>query len=172
MATQSTGAKIENTMHKMGSTVASAGRAAKSKTGELFTKLKGSAPVAFMKAHPYQSAGLGILGGANVAGLFDNNKLFGQLGGAAAGALADIPIHALTGATGVNLAWAPMVGGAIGSLFDKAREAKDRSNRWMQANPEDAAWYNDIASNNYRQLKDPETAARFNRLTNDIIAYR
>ena len=126
MATQSAGAKAANAAYKMRDTAKMAGKAAKTKTGELFTKLKGSAPVAFMKAHPYQSAGLGILGGANVAGLFDNNKLLGQLGGAAAGALADIPIHALTGATGVNLAWAPMVGGAIGSLFDKAREAKEQ----------------------------------------------
>lgn len=131
MATQSADAKM-------------AGKTAKSKTGELFTKLKGSAPVAFMKAHPYQSAGLGILGGANVAGLFDNDKVGGQLGGAALGALADIPLHALAGTTGVNLAWAPMVGGAIGSLFDKAREAKAN-----QKQAEQMMQYRNLYQNQY-----------------------
>lgn len=126
MATQSAGAKAANAAFKMRDTAKMAGKTAKSKTEELFTKLKGSAPVTFMKEHPWKSAALGTLGATNVAGLFDNGYVGGQLGGATLGALADIPLHALAGATGVNLAWAPMVGGAVGSLFDKAREAKEQ----------------------------------------------
>lgn len=85
-----------------------------------------SPTLTFMKTHPFQSAGLGILGGANIAGLVDNDKFGGQLGGAALGALTSAGMHYLGGVSGVPLAWAPMIGGALGALFDKSREAKEQ----------------------------------------------
>lgn len=105
----------------------------KDKLGTMFETLKGSAPVTFMKAHPYQSAGLGILGASNLAGLFDNGYVGGQLGGAALGGAGSLAMHALGNVSGVPLAWAPLIGGALGSLWDKSREARDREQQKLQA---------------------------------------
>ena len=104
----------------------------KDKLGTMFNSLKGSAPVAFMKAHPFQSAGLGILGGANVAGLLDNDKMGGQLVGAGLGGAGSLAMHAIGGVTGLPLAWAPLAGGAIGALWDKSRDAKEKEEQQRQ----------------------------------------
>lgn len=97
-----------------------------------YDKFKGLKPVAgtvnYMKAHPGRAAGLGVLGASNVAGLFDNNKLLGQIGGAALGGLTSAGLAAagVPWAHGVNLAWAPMIGGTLGSMFDALRAKNEQ----------------------------------------------
>lgn len=95
---------------------------AKDKLGTMFNA---------MKAHPFQSAGLGILGAGNVAGLFDNDKFGGQIGGATLGAIGSGLMHA-AGVSGVPLAWAPLAGGAIGALWDTSRAAKEKEEAQRQ----------------------------------------
>jgi hypothetical protein len=81
----------------------------------------------WIKAHPWQTAGYGLTGAMNLGGLFDNDKLLGQLGGAAAGfGISKIPaVSGLLAAHGINPALVAMGGGALGSLFDKLRANKD-----------------------------------------------
>ena len=89
-----------------------------------------SAKLAFnkMKAHPFKTAGLGLLGAGNVAGLFDNNKIGGQLVGTGVGAaipfLANKFMGTKFGLPG-KLGFA-MGGGFMGSLFDKLMAAKEQ----------------------------------------------
>lgn len=72
-------------------------------------------------AHPF-ATGAGLLtGGMNVAGLMDNDKFGGQLGGLALGGLASY-------FGGLNPGYAYLAttaGGALGSLFDKLRAKRE-----------------------------------------------
>lgn len=83
----------------------------------------------WIKDHKLKSAGLGLGIGANLAGLFDNPNMAGQLlGGAGAGIGANlIAKHLLKKpltASGTAL-WA-LGGGALGSLFDKLMYKKQQ----------------------------------------------
>ena len=79
-----------------------------------------------IKAHPLQTAALGASAAGNVAGLFDNDKIGGQLIGTALGAGADALIPAITKNPLGSYAkvMIPMVAGNIGALFDKLRSKK------------------------------------------------
>ena len=79
-----------------------------------------------IKAHPLQTAALGASAAGNVAGLFDNDKIGGQLIGTALGAGADALIPAITGNPLGSYAkvMIPMITGNIGALFDKLRSKK------------------------------------------------
>lgn len=92
-----------------------------------------------VKAHPWQAAGTGLLGAANLGGLFDNNKLLGQGIGAALGAAAPAIFTGITkiplniGTLGrVNLA---MGGGALGSLFDTLRAKQEEEQAMQMVDP-------------------------------------
>lgn len=83
-----------------------------------------------IKAHPGAAISTGLLGASNVAGLTDNDKLFGQVAGTALGVAAPKLIQMATGIPvdigtlgRVNLA---MGGGTIGSLFDTLRAKKEQ----------------------------------------------
>ena len=83
-----------------------------------------------MKAHPFKTAGGALLGGANLAGLFDNDKIIGQAAGLGAGGLAAKYLLPKLGVGGIaNGALAVMGGGALGSLFDKlmAKKAEEEA---------------------------------------------
>lgn len=118
--------KLKGTPQTAAVPLEQAGAGASFNNPSIWTTLKNSAPMQFAAQHPYQTAGLGILGSANVAGLFDNDKFGGQLGGAALGGLGSAALHSLRGVTGLPLAWAPLIGGAVGALFDKSREVKEK----------------------------------------------
>lgn len=78
-----------------------------------------------MRAHPFKTAGGALLGGANIAGLFDNDKIIGQVAGLGAGGLAAKYLLPKFGVGGIaNGALAVMGGGFLGSLFDKLMAAK------------------------------------------------
>lgn len=81
----------------------------------------------YMKAHPWMSAGLGVTGASNLAGLFDNSKVGGQALG-------------LLGGAGVGYKLLPMImqnvspqakvlatlgGGTLGALFDSLRQKRE-----------------------------------------------
>lgn len=89
-----------------------------------------------IKAHPFKSAGIGLGTATNVAGLFDNDKIGGQLVGGGLGALAGVKLlPMLMGgpATIPNVALAALGGGTLGSLFDKLRAKKDEEEAAMAA---------------------------------------
>lgn len=77
----------------------------------------------YMKAHPWMSTGLGIGGAANLAGLFDNNKIGGQLLGGALGGVATIPFQM----TPQGRVLSAMIGGGLGSLYDKLAAEKEQA---------------------------------------------
>ena len=79
-----------------------------------------------IKAHPLQATALGASAAGNVAGLFDNDKIGGQLIGTALGAGADALIGAIGGKPLGSYAkvMGPRVGGNVGALFDKLRSKK------------------------------------------------
>ena len=68
----------------------------------------------YMKAHPWMSTGLGIGGAANLAGLFDNNKI---------GGVATIPFQM----TPQGRVLTAMIGGGLGSLYDKLAAEKEQA---------------------------------------------
>lgn len=89
-----------------------------------------------IKAHPWQAAGTGILGAANLGGLFDNDKLLGQGIGAGIGLAAPAILGSIMkapiniGTLGrANLA---MAGGALGSLFDTLRAKQEEEQAMAQ----------------------------------------
>lgn len=88
----------------------------------------------WMADHKLKTAGLGALGAGNVAGLFDNPNLIGQLaglgGGFAAGKML-IPKLTKNPLTGSGMALATMGGGFLGSLFDKLMAAKDQESQYQ-----------------------------------------
>ncbi len=79
-----------------------------------------------IKAHPLQATALGASAAGNIAGLFDNDKIGGQLAGTALGVGANAIIPAITGSPLGSYAkvMIPMVAGNIGALFDKLRSKK------------------------------------------------
>ena len=80
-----------------------------------------------VKAHPFKSAAIGGLGLTNVAGLFDNKNIAGQLVGAAGGTAIPFAINALSEAPVFGVPGKIMFGlggGALGSLFDKLMAKK------------------------------------------------
>ena len=86
-----------------------------------------------INANRLKTAGLGITGAMNLAGLFDNDQMGGQiigsLGGLGAGAIAGaigIPIG------GYGKALMTTTGGALGSLFDKLIAKKKEEEAMMQ----------------------------------------
>lgn len=92
---------------------------------DLFKSLGG-----YAKAHPVATVGTGLNAAGNVAGLFDNDKLLGQLGGAALGYFAPSLLGKVLGKSIVtspllraNLA---MGGGSLGALFDNLRAKKEQ----------------------------------------------
>lgn len=81
----------------------------------------------WIKSHPAQSAGYGLTGVMNIGGLLDDDKILGQLGGAAGGyGIAKIPaVSAYLNSKGIDPTLVAMTGGALGSLFDKLRTQKE-----------------------------------------------
>jgi hypothetical protein len=89
----------------------------------------------YVKAHPWMSAGLGTAGAANIGGLFDNDKIGGQLVGGLGGyAVGRYLLPQLLGTVSPQAkVLATLGGGALGSLFDKLRQNKeDQYNAQMQ----------------------------------------
>lgn len=82
----------------------------------------------YIKANPLTSVGLGLTGAANIGGLFDNDKIGGQLiGGALGGAAGHWLLPKIVGSA-VPVQYqvlAGLGGGALGSLFDKLRQDKE-----------------------------------------------
>lgn len=87
----------------------------------------------WMRDNKLKTAGLLGTGAMNVAGLFDNPNIIGQLaglgGGFAAGKML-IPKITKNPLTGSGLALATMTGGALGSLFDKLMANKEQSQQY------------------------------------------
>lgn len=79
--------------------------------------------------HKLKTLGYGLGGTMNLAGLTDNDKFGGQIGGAALGAglgsLGFLP-------GGIGAVPAAMFGGAIGSLFDKLRAKREQEAQYPQ----------------------------------------
>ena len=82
----------------------------------------------FITANPLETGLYGITGAMNIGGLFDNNKIGGQLGGAALGTgIGFLP--QLLQAAPLDPKYKVLLGmggGAIGSLFDKLRAEKEQ----------------------------------------------
>lgn len=91
-------------------------------------KPEASSVLQYMKAHPGMSAGLGITGTANLAGLFDNDKVGGQLLGAGLGAglgYGILPKLAGTISPQAQLL-TTLTGGSLGALFDNLRSKQEK----------------------------------------------
>lgn len=73
-----------------------------------------------IKAHPWKTAGLGLGVGANLAGLFDNPNIAGQLVGAGAGTAVPFLLNKFAGTSigGYGKVMSGLIGGGLGSLFD------------------------------------------------------
>ena len=98
---------------------------------ELFGKLGG-----YAKAHPGTSLLTGLNAAENVSGLLDNDKILGQVAGAALGYFAP----SIAGkALGTKLVMSPlsranltMIGGNLGALFDNLRVKQEREQAYAQ----------------------------------------
>lgn len=82
----------------------------------------------YIKAKPIMSTGLGVTGAANIAGLFDNNKIGGQLLGGALGGIATIPFKM----TPQGRILAAMAGGGLGALYDNLAAKKEQAYQQTQ----------------------------------------
>lgn len=109
----------------------------KQSLGAMFGKLKGSAPVQWTMAHKGPAALLAGGGALNLAGLFDNDKVGGQLVGAGAGAgLGALASHLLGKQLGVpGYIGAALLGGGIGSGIDILRSKRDQARQAYAQNP-------------------------------------
>lgn len=85
----------------------------------------GQLGIGAVKANPLKALALGGSAMANLGGLTDDDKVGGQLGGAALGALS-------TKLLGGNPIVAGMVGGNLGMLFDKLRTQKEMEQQQAQ----------------------------------------
>ena len=87
-----------------------------------------------VKAHPVKSAAIGGLGLTNLAGLFDNNKIAGQLIGAGAGTALPFLLNSVAGTKfGVPAkVMSGLGGGALGSLFDMLMAKKEQEQQMAQ----------------------------------------
>lgn len=106
----------------------------------LFAKLKGSNLAADAVNHPFMYGGIAGLGAANVAGLVNDNKVAGQLGGAAVGGLGSLAAHGLLGMSGAPLAILPLAGGLVGSVIDARRKSNELTQQFYAEHPE----YNEL----------------------------
>lgn len=79
-----------------------------------------------IKAHPWATAGTALNAGLNVAGLFDNDKILGQVLGTAGGIILPRVLKMNFGPLGA--ANAAMIGGNLGALFDNLRAKREREN--------------------------------------------
>ena len=106
------------------------------KLAELWAKLKQSGFGQYVGAHPVMSGALGIGTAGNLAGLFDNDKVGGQLLGAAGGGLLGQLIPKMLKKTISPQAQilSALGGGALGSLFDHIRSNEEKYNQYA-ANP-------------------------------------
>lgn len=88
-----------------------------------------------IKAHPFKAAGLGIGAGMNIAGLFDNDKIGGQLLGTGAGVALPALLTKLGALSSITpmgrIGWA-LGGGALGSLYDKLMAKKEEEQAMAQ----------------------------------------
>lgn len=140
-AAEATGATAEAAAPAAGAatvgTEAAAKPGAKQSLGAMFGKLKGAAPVQWTMAHPGPAALLAGGGALNVAGLFDNDKVGGQLVGAGAGAgLGALASHLLKRKLGVpGYIGAALLGGGIGSGIDMLRSKRDQARQAYAQNP-------------------------------------
>ena len=86
-----------------------------------------------MKRHKLATAATAGLGAANIAGLFDNPQLAGQLVGSLIGGAGSYGISKLLGAPlgGYGITNAALIGGGLGSLFDKlvAKKKEEEANK-------------------------------------------
>ena len=83
----------------------------------------------YVKANPWESAGLGLLGAGNIAGLFDNDKVGGQLLGGGLGTAGALLIPKLLNKAALStpaVAGIGMGAGAVGALFDALRANADK----------------------------------------------
>lgn len=83
--------------------------------------------------HPFYTAGLVGAGVGNIAGLTDNDKYGGQIGGLGLGGLGAYLLS--RAGVGVNPYVGTMMtlgGGALGSLFDKLRARKEQEQEQLQ----------------------------------------
>ena len=118
-------------------TEAAAKPGVKQSLGAMFGKLKGSAPVQWTMANKGPAALLAGGGALNLAGLFDNDKVGGQLVGAGAGAgLGALASHLLGKQLGVpGYIGAALLGGGIGSGIDILRSKRDQARQAYAQNP-------------------------------------
>ena len=80
------------------------------------------------QAHPYKALALGGSIVGNLGGLTDDDKIGGQIGGAALGALS-------TKLLGGSPVVAGLIGGNLGTLFDKLRSQKEAELAQAQTQP-------------------------------------
>lgn len=140
-AAEATGATAEAAAPAAG--VATAGAeagaeaGAKQSLGAMFGKLKGAAPVQWAMANKGPAALLAGGSALNLAGLFDNDKVGGQLVGAGAGAgLGALASHLLGRSLGVpGYIGAALLGGGIGSGIDMLRSKRDQARQAYAQNP-------------------------------------
>lgn len=106
---------------------------------DIFSKLKEwyttSAPqglknaAGYVKAHPWKSAGLGLLGAGNIAGLVDNEYVGGQLLGGGLGTAGAMLVPKLLGTAALSTPATAAIGmgaGTVGALFDALRANADK----------------------------------------------
>ena len=89
----------------------------------------------WIKSNPLPTAGLGILGAGNIAGLFDNPNVGGQLLGAGLGTAGALGIPKLLGKAALPAplsAAIGMGGGALGALFDSAVAKQEAQQKEQQ----------------------------------------
>lgn len=84
-----------------------------------------------MAAHPFKTAAGGFLAANNVAGLFDDPNIIGQIAGLAGGAAASkflVPKLTKSPFGIANTALLTLAGGSLGSMFDKlmAKKAEEQ----------------------------------------------
>lgn len=144
-AAEATGATAEAAAPAAEAATAAAGDAAeaaakpgvKQSLGAMFGKLKGAAPVQWAMANKGPAALLAGGSALNLAGLFDNDKVGGQLVGAGAGAgLGALASHLLGKQLGVpGYIGAALLGGGIGSGIDILRSKRDQARQAYAQNP-------------------------------------
>ena len=86
-----------------------------------------------IKAHPWKTAGLGVGVGTNLAGLFDNPNIAGQLVGAGAGTAVPFLLNKFAGTNigGYGKLMSGLIGGGVGSLFDKLMANKAEQQQYQ-----------------------------------------
>lgn len=83
----------------------------------------------YVKANPWKSAGLGLLGAGNIAGLVDNQYVGGQLLGGGLGTAGALLVPKLLGTAALSAPATAAIGmgaGTVGALFDALRANADK----------------------------------------------